>query len=339
MLTRNGLIKTLLDTRARTEELCSPLETEDYVVQPIIDVSPPKWHLGHTTWFFEEFILKKALTDFKPFHKDFAFVFNSYYESIGKRVVRSDRGNLSRPSVAAVYDYRKHVTAALEALDWERVDREVWNTLEIGIHHEKQHQELLLTDIKYILGHNPLLPNYGKIAHEFSPATHKSDWISIPKGRYAIGHAGKDFCFDNELGRHEVYLENFEISNSLVTQADYLEFMEDDGYSQHALWHAEAWDWLQRTNTQAPLYWHKIKGDWQHYTLDGLQDLSLSAPLAHISYYEPSPMPNGRGAGCPLNLNGKWPKTISTGASAGNGRKAPIYPIPDIKKRRVPGGV
>jgi len=160
MILTDNLLSSLMETRAHSEEICAPLQIEDYVVQPIVDVSPPKWHLGHTTWFFEEFILVKFKKDYKRFNKDFAYVFNSYYESMGKRVIRTNRGNLSRPTVSEVYEYRDYVTSQLESLlEEEHVD-EVNDLIEIGIHHEKQHQELLLTDIKFILGNNPLLPKY-----------------------------------------------------------------------------------------------------------------------------------------------------------------------------------
>lgn len=285
------LTETLLDlflaTRKHSETLCAPLETEDYVVQPVVDVSPPKWHLGHTTWFFEEFILKPHAPGYKLFHEDFSFVFNSYYEAVGKRVVRADRGNLSRPSVKEVYDYRHYVTDALKSFIEAHPDAPVQELLEIGIHHEKQHQELLLSDIKYILGNNPLLPAYQEDFIEsrelnFLP----SEWIEMEAGQYEIGHQGTDFCYDNELGRHTVYLQEYSIANRLVTNAEFIEFIEAGGYTNFAFWHAEGWDWVQQEKISAPLYWHKIEGDWYYYQLNGLQKVDLHAPLGHISYYE-----------------------------------------------------
>ena len=287
MIETENLISFFIETRERTEAICKPLEIEDYVVQPALDISPPKWHLGHTTWFFEEFILKNHKLNYKLFHDDFAFVFNSYYESIGKRVVRSDRGNLSRPGVAKVYDYRHYVTHEIAELLNGSISPEVEKLLLIGIHHEKQHQELLLTDIKYILGNNPLLPKYNDTFNENSFQTKSQEWILINEGIYEIGHNdSQSFCYDNELGRHKVYLHDFQISSALTTNAEFLEFIEAGGYKDFNFWHAEGWDWVQQNNISSPMYWHKIDGNWHQYTLQGLKKLNLEAPLSHISYFE-----------------------------------------------------
>jgi len=286
MVLTDSLLDLFIETRKYTETICLPLETEDYVVQPIVDVSPPKWHLGHTTWFFEEFILKVFQPDYKIYNADFSFVFNSYYETVGKRVVRADRGNMSRPSVKEVYNYRKHVTSALQALLEKVENKTLHQVLEIGIHHEKQHQELLLTDIKFILGNNPLLPSYSSAFKEHATETHTKEWINITEGIYEIGHATDDFCYDNELGRHKVYLNPYAISNKLVTNGEYIAFIEAGGYQRFHLWHAEGWDWVNKEAISAPLYWHKIDGQWHHYTLDGLKEIALAEPLTHISYFE-----------------------------------------------------
>ena len=187
-MTSQELLDFFLETRQHTEHICAPLEIEDYVVQPIVDVSPPKWHLGHTTWFFEEFVLRKYDSNYKLFHEDFAYVFNSYYESVGEKVIRTDRGNLSRPGVKEIYDYRSHVTEGMKNFILNNEDVSIQDVIEIGIHHEKQHQELLLTDIKYILGHNPLLPVYSKDFVELTPNENPQQWISIESGLYEIGH-------------------------------------------------------------------------------------------------------------------------------------------------------
>ncbi len=287
MIITDTILDFFLQTRKDTEEICSSLEIEDYVVQPTVDVSPPKWHLGHTTWFFEEFILKEYAPNYKLFDEDFAFVFNSYYEAVGKRVVRSDRGNLSRPSVSKVYTYRKYVTTALENFIRESdFSQEIYNLIEIGIHHEKQHQELLITDIKFILGNNPLLPAYSNNFNENPIENFQQEWISINEGVYEIGHKNDGFCYDNELGRHKVFLHDFEISNKLVTNAEYIDFIEARGYQTFHLWHAEAWDWVNQKKKTAPLYWHKIEGEWYHYTMNGLKKVAINTPLTHISYYE-----------------------------------------------------
>ena len=287
MVLTDTLLDLFIETREHSEALCAPLETEDYVVQPLVDVSPPKWHLGHTTWFFEEFILKPHATGYTVYNEDFAFVFNSYYEAVGKRVIRADRGNLSRPSVKEVYAYRRYVTKALVKFLKSHPNAPVQELLQIGIHHEKQHQELLLSDIKYILGNNPLLPPYKTNFKESSDQNKGPlEWIPMDSGMYSIGHQGNDFCYDNELGRHEVYLGEYMIANRLVTNIEFLEFIKAGGYSNFEYWHAEGWDWVQRNKIQAPLYWHQVQGEWMHYQLSGLTNIDLNAPVTHISYFE-----------------------------------------------------
>ena len=287
MIATDTLVSFFLETRQHTEDICKPLEIEDYVVQPIVDVSPPKWHLGHTSWFFEEFILKPHKPNYKLFHEDFAFVFNSYYENVGKRVIRNDRGNLSRPGVAKVYDYRHYVTSEMKDFLSGEISAEIEEILLIGIHHEKQHQELLITDIKYILGNNPLLPKYNDSFSENPHQKFQREWIEMDEGIYEIGHKNLDeFCYDNELGRHKVYLHDYKISKKLVTNAEYLEFINAGGYKDFNLWHAEGLDWVKQNQIEAPMYWHNIDGEWHQYTLQGLQKIDADAPLSHISYFE-----------------------------------------------------
>ncbi len=304
MILTETLLDFFLETRRHSEALCAPLEIEDYVVQPVVDVSPPKWHLGHTTWFFEEFILKPYAANYELFDEDFAFVFNSYYETVGKRVVRANRGNLSRPSVNKVYNYRNHVTDHIAKLFSGEVNKELNDLLEIGIHHEKQHQELLLTDIKYILGNNPLLPVYSEGVNEHEASNTEPEWIKMKAGLYEIGHDSEDFCYDNELVRHQVYLQDYEIANTLVTNAEFLEFIEGQGYKKFDLWHAEGWDWVNQNSISAPLYWYKTDGSWYHYTLQGLQKIDLSAPITHISYFEAFAYAQWRG--CRLATEFEW---------------------------------
>ncbi len=280
------LLQFFSETRRRTEEICEPLKTEDYVVQPIVDVSPPKWHLGHTTWFFEEFVLKPHYKGYKLYNKDFSFVFNSYYESVGDKVIRTNRGNLSRPTVEEIYKYRNYVNKLMVEFIQDSVPDDIVETIEIGIHHEKQHQELLLTDIKYILGHNPLFPVYKENFNEPETEQEPQKWLKVNGGLHQIGHSGKDFCYDNELKKHSVYLEDFEISNKLVTNAEYIEFINDGGYENVLLWHAEGWDWVNQNNISSPEYWHRIDGKWHRYSLAGLQNLDPEKPVSHLSYYE-----------------------------------------------------
>jgi ergothioneine biosynthesis protein EgtB len=276
-----------IKVRKRTEQICGPLQTEDYVVQPVVDVSPPKWHIGHVTWFFETFILKPYFMGYQEYNPDYNYVFNSYYETVGNRVIRTDRGNLSRPTVAEIYKYREYVDEAMAGFLCKEPGPEVKELLILGFNHEEQHQELLYTDIKYILGHNPLFPAYS--INYLSP---KVEWvenrafIKLPEGIYEIGFKGDGFCFDNELNPHKVYLNAFEISPNLVTNAEYLEFINSGGYHDFRHWHAEGWDWVKTNKVEAPLYWHNIDEQWHHYTYHGLEPLNLKEPVCHISYFE-----------------------------------------------------
>ncbi len=299
-ITTSDLVKRYTSIRKYSEEICAPLEIEDYVVQPIVDVSPPKWHLGHTTWFFETFILEPNFPDYKVFDPQYNFVFNSYYETIGARVIRTDRGNLSRPSVSDIYKYRNYVDDHMKAfLESKFLTEDVESLLELGLNHEQQHQELLITDIKYILGHNPLFPAYTK-----QPAFNKkkignTEMIRFSEGVYEIGFDGEGFCFDNELGRHKVFLNDFEIADQLVTNREYLQFMEAGGYSDFKHWHAEGWDWVKQNNAQSPLYWHHIDGKWMHYTLNGLQEVDPDEAVCHINFYEASAFASWKGMRLP----------------------------------------
>jgi ergothioneine biosynthesis protein EgtB len=268
------------------------------VVQPIADVSPPKWHLGHITWFWETFVLEKYLPGYKVYRPEYHFVFNSYYETLGARVIRTDRGNLSRPSVEEVYRYRKYVDDRMMELLAHEPAEECRHTIILGLNHEQQHQELLYTDIKYILGHNPLFPAWSDrdIDHSgtagdqdgsgCSPAQDGMGFIALPAGIYEIGYQGNGFCFDNEQARHKVWLEDFRIADCLVTNEEFIAFMEAGGYENFVWWHAEGWDWVKKNTVHAPLYWHRIEGEWHYYTLAGLMPIALAEPVCHISYYE-----------------------------------------------------
>ena len=272
--------------RNRSEEICATLKTEDYVVQPIVDVSPPKWHLGHTSWFFENFILVSHFPDYKLFDPSYSYVFNSYYESFGTRVIRTNRGNLSRPTVDEVYEYRRHVDEAMDQLLNGPLNEELKMLTVLGLNHEEQHQELLSTDIKYILGHNPLFPTYSEMADSVKQAVLSQEFLAIKAGTYDIGYDGHDFCFDNELGRHKVVLPAFKMAKGLVTNGQYLAFMEDGGYSRHEYWHSEGLDWVKNNQIGAPLYWHRINGQWHVYNANGIQPMKSGEPVAHVSYYE-----------------------------------------------------
>ncbi len=308
-LTTTQIRKKFTTTRQYSEHLCAPLAIEDFVVQPVDFVSPPKWHLGHTTWFFETFILKKYFPDYQCFDEQFAFLFNSYYESVGAHWVRSDRGNLSRPSVERIKDYRHYVTEAMQKLMDDKLSEDVKLLVEIGINHEQQHQELLLTDIKYILGTNPLLPIYDQNFVEnprLSAPSESLNWIAQSEGIYQIGVSSDSaqFCYDNEMDQHKVYLQAYQLANRLVTNGEYLEFMDAGGYEQVLLWHADAWAWLTETKINKPLYWYQTDEGWQCYTLSGLQPLDLEASVTHLSYYEAFAF--AQWSGCRLPTEAEW---------------------------------
>jgi ergothioneine biosynthesis protein EgtB len=280
------LLDRYFRVRKHTHAICSHLQTEDYVVQPVADVSPPKWHIGHTTWFFETFILKPYFMGYQEFDPNYNYVFNSYYEAVGNRVIRTDRGNLSRPTVIDIYRYREYVDDAMAEFLCKEPEPDVHELIVLGLNHEEQHQELLYTDIKYILGHNPLFPAYHK--NYVSPKVNHSDagFIKMNEGVYEIGFNGEGFCFDNELNRHKVYLNSYEISPNLVTNAEYLEFIDAGGYHDFRYWHAEGWDWVKTNQVESPMYWHLIDEQWHVYTYHGLEALRLHDPVCHISYYE-----------------------------------------------------
>ncbi|GEP88660.1 ergothioneine biosynthesis protein EgtB [Chitinophaga terrae (ex Kim and Jung 2007)] len=282
-----SLRKAYQEVRRRSEMICAPLKTEDYVVQPVVDVSPPKWHLGHTTWFFETFILLPNAKDYTEFDPQYNYVFNSYYESVGARVIRTNRGNLSRPAVEEVMRYRRYVDEAMESFLDRELSPELQALLVLGLNHEEQHQELLYTDIKYILGHNPLFPPYDVSRPDIRmPNNQGESWLNIRAGVYEIGFEGEGFCFDNELNRHKVYVNDYAICEQLVTNAEYLDFILAGGYSDFRFWHAEGWDWVKNNQVTTPMYWYNIDGKWMHYTWQGLQPLMPDAPVTHVSFYE-----------------------------------------------------
>ena len=280
-----NLLERFNETRQHSITICKPLEIEDFSVQPVIDVSPPKWHLAHSTWFFEQFVLVPYLKGYQIYNDDFAYLFNSYYNNAGERILRPNRGLMTRPTVKAVFEYRKYVTEKVNELLQTSPDSEVLFLIEVGINHEQQHQELLAYDIKYILGHQPTFPVYEKRFQTKAENT-PLEFISIKEGIYTIGHQGEGYHFDNELGVHKVYLQDYEIANRLVTNKEFIEFIESGAYQNFNLWHAEGWDWVQKNNINAPMYWHKTKGKWHNYNYMGLEEVNPDLPVMHISYYE-----------------------------------------------------
>ncbi|MCB0637175.1 MAG: ergothioneine biosynthesis protein EgtB [Lewinella sp.] len=280
-------------------QLCEPLAPEDFVVQPVVDVSPPKWHLGHTTWFFENFILKDHLPGYELFDERLNWFFNSYYESQGPRILRSNRGNMTRPSTEHVYAYRHHVDAHMEqwmqAYADDQMPAELAQLLEVGLQHEQQHQELLVTDLKYILGHNPLYPAYTDNDLPDSPPPAPLTWHEVGEGVYEVGFQGDDFCWDNELSRHKTYLHDYALAKRLVTNGEFLDFIRDGGYQHFAHWQMEGIEWARAQGVQAPLYWYEQEGEWYEYTLHGLRPLDLHAPVTHVSFYEADAYARWRG--------------------------------------------
>lgn len=276
-----------IDTRKHTETLCKPLQIEDYTPQSAIFSSPPKWHIAHVTWFFEEMILKNYVPNYQVFDKDFGFLFNSYYNSIGERIERTNRGMLTRPKIEMIYDFRAVVDKAMINLLEFTTDEKVISLTTLGINHEQQHQELLVSDIKYTLSLNPLYPKLydNNYVNHFNES---DDWQKIEEGIYTIGATTDDFCFDNELGAHRVFLEPFEISNGLVTNGEFMVFIEDEGYKKPQYWLDEGWAWLKDNKIEQPLYWKKVKEQWRQYTLSGLEVIDKKAILTHISFYEAS---------------------------------------------------
>lgn len=282
-----ALLKDYKELRAYSLEQVSYLKPEDFVVQPVDFVSPAKWNLAHTSWFFEEFILKHYMSGYKVFNKDFSFLFNSYYVNVGERLTRGHRGVMTRPDLTEVMEYRAYVDNAMEALLSDGSENSKIRELTIlGINHEQQHQELFLTDIKYIFGLQPLLPAYNEKASFEMGDAGNSKWIKLEEGIYEIGHVGSGFSFDNEHGRHKVYIHDFEIRDKLVSNTEYLEFIKAGGYENPNFWHSDAWTWLINENVKAPLYWQYSKSGWDYYTLSGLKEIAPNAPVTHISYYE-----------------------------------------------------
>jgi ergothioneine biosynthesis protein EgtB len=299
-----NLLNNYRAVRAASEAICRPLQKEDYVVQPIVDVSPPKWHLGHITWFWEAFILIPHRPGYRPCNPDYNYVFNSYYETIGARVVRTDRGNLSRPSVDEVYAYRRYVDERMAELISADLNPALEQLIILGLNHEQQHQELLYSDIKYILGHNPLFPAWSDRDIDEEGSAGEPGFQTISAGIYEIGYRGDGFCFDNELAPHKVYLNEFQLSTSLVTNGEYLEFIDAGGYKNFSYWHAEGWDWVKNHGTGAPLYWHLIDGCWQYYTMAGLRPIDPERPVCHINYYEAAAFAAWKG--CRLPTEWEW---------------------------------
>ncbi|QFT87508.1 Iron(II)-dependent oxidoreductase EgtB [Bacillus sp. THAF10] len=286
--TMKSIAQRFMSVRDRTMKLVQPLETEDFIIQSHPDVSPPKWHLAHTTWFFERFVLKEYFENYKEFHPTYDFLFNSYYETVGPFQPRHQRGVLSRPSVKDIFQYRSYVdNCIVDLLFQESEDTEkIHSLIEIGMQHEQQHQELILMDVKYNFFVNPLHPVYQK-EQPFSSVKKEPTFLTYDGGLVDIGHNGEGFAFDNEGPNHKVWLEPFKMSDMPVTNGEYLEFIEAGGYKKAFYWLSDGWNTVKKNNWQAPFYWIKDdNGEWSIFTLSGIRKLDPNEPVVHVSFYE-----------------------------------------------------
>ena len=340
--------------RSLTEQLAAPLSPEDQTVQSMPDVSPTKWHRAHTSWFFETFVLVPHRVGYRTLDSAYGFLFNSYYEGVGARHPRPERGLLSRPGAAEITRYRDHVDEAMDRLLDAAADESVASLVELGIHHEQQHQELLLMDIKHVLWCNPTLPAYRLLEEGTPSAARSTTWTAHPGGVCEIGHRGDGFGFDNEFPRHRVYLEPFALSDQLVNCGQWLEFIDDHGYHRPDLWLSDGWATIQAEGWEGPLYWWQADGEWQEFSLGGPVAIDPGRPVCHVSYYEADAF--ARWAGARLPTEAEWEVAVesSTPALEGGrtghrpGRPAPNFldqdllqplPAPDDGPPSLLGGV
>jgi ergothioneine biosynthesis protein EgtB len=317
------------EIRRTTEALCAPLAVEDYVVQSMPDVSPTKWHLAHTSWFFETFVLTPALPGYRPYHPGYKVLFNSYYHGVGAMHPRPERGLLSRPTVAEVYAYRAHVDREMESLFTGHPDRarDLAFTVELGLHHEQQHQELLRTDIKHVFSRNPLHPAYRELPLPPRRPAPSPEWIAFEEGIRSLGDDGPGFAFDNERPRHRVLVPGFRLATRPVTNREFLAFVEDGGYARPELWLSDGWATREAEGWTTPLHWVDGEGGRQEFTLGGLRELDLDAPVSHVSHYEADAY--ARWAGARLPTEAEWETAAAEAPMAGNFQdEGFLHPIP-----------
>jgi ergothioneine biosynthesis protein EgtB len=309
-LSAPGLLTAFTATRRQSLALCTPLSPEDMMVQSCPEASPAKWHLAHTTWFFETFVLREYLTGYQPCDPDFLWLFNSYYNDVSNQPEKKIRASFSRPGIDAVLAYRQHVDDAIAQLDQRGMSPQAAERIELGIHHEQQHQELLCYDIKHALWTNPLHPAYAE-GGKFQSSASPPRWLDFTGGLTEIGHAGEGFAYDNESPRHTVFLQPFALASRAVTCAEYLAFMEGGGYTRPELWLSEGWDTVNAQQWNAPLYWRKLDGVWMLYTMRGIVPLSEmdATPVCHVSYFEADAY--ARWAGKRLPTEVEWEAAVA----------------------------
>ncbi len=331
---RDARSQRYLAVRAASRALAAPLSAEDCALQSMPDASPVKWHLAHTTWFFETFLLAPHASGYRVFDPAYGFLYNSYYEAIGARHPRPERGLLSRPALDEILAYRQHVDEAMLSLQ-ERED--LFPPIELGLHHEQQHQELVLTDLKHLLSRNPLRPAYEKPWPLASIEPRRRGWVAHAAGQYEIGHAGAGFAFDNEGPRHPVWLGGFKIATHPVTHGDWVEFIEDGGYERPELWLAAGWDVVRARGWQAPLYWEKHDGRWHTFTLHGMMPVDPLTPACHVSFYEAEAF--ARWANERLPTEFEWEVAARESPLEGNFvESGTLHPLP-LRKAPARGGM
>ena len=314
--TRSRLAERFETVRARTEALAAPLSPEDCALQSMPDASPVKWHLGHTTWFFETFVLAQFAADYRAFEPAFRVLFNSYYNAVGEKHPRPERGLLSRPDFATVIAYRMHVDEAMRALFAQELEDDAAALIELGVNHEEQHQELVLTDVKHLLSRNPLRPAYEARWPLSSVKPAPLAWRRFDGGLTTIGHRGNGFAFDNEGPSHRVFIAPYELASRPVTHGEFAAFIADGGYRRPELWLSLGFDTVQTHRWHAPLYWEERDGRWWTFTLRGMAEIDPHAPVCHVSYFEADAYARWAGARLPTEF--EWELAARDVAPHGN---------------------